>query len=166
MCRLDWRLSLVFMCLYCVGCGDGLVDVRAKVTLDGQPAEAVTVSLISTDVPGNRTAYGTSDQEGNVRFSTYDNFDGVKPGNYKVVASKSPQTDAELEEIMDFDPHNEEEVKRFLDFQARQSAMYVPSMLPPIYGNPDRTPFAITVPVEEQPVIIALESKPTPLPSR
>ena len=63
-----------------IGCGSGLIDLRARVTLDGEPVESASVTLMSSDAKRNRSAYGTTDAEGRVRFSTFQPDDGVLPG--------------------------------------------------------------------------------------
>ena len=139
-------LPLLVVLMACSGCSDGLVDVRARVTLDGKPLEKASVTLVSSDGKKNRSAFGTTDADGYVRFSTFAAEDGVAPGDYKVTVNKAP--DNMKQEMDDFDKDNPEDVKRILMLE---SGHYVPFMrtgLPRPYLNARDTPLSCTVPSE------------------
>ena len=70
-----------------IGCGSPRpYDVRAVVTLDGNPLAEAEVFLFPVQEK-DATAVGVTDTEGNVAFQTAD-ADGVFPGSYIVVVSK------------------------------------------------------------------------------
>jgi hypothetical protein len=61
--------------------------VAGRVTLDGAPIPGALVALHgSGKEPGQPYADAVADAEGRLRFSTYEAFDGVPAGQYKVTA--------------------------------------------------------------------------------
>ena len=91
-------LSVVLLGLPLVGCGPddgaGTAPASATVTLDGEPIEGVTVTLIpeGTSVKG-KGGYGVTDASGSVTFKTGPETDGVVPGKYRVLFQKLTQAD-------------------------------------------------------------------------
>jgi len=140
----------------CLGCGKGTVDVRARVTLDGQPLEGAAVTLVGVGDTKNRPATGISDAEGNVRFTTFEPGDGVLPGEYKVLVSKMPKSVDE--EFANVDLNDPESYEQMMARQRSAIVAYTPSSLPRVYLNPAETPLSLTVPPEQSPVVFALES--------
>ena len=83
-----YRPCILFCCCVFIGCGSPEpYDVRAVVTLDGNPLTEAEVSLVP--VWGNTvSAAGVTDTTGAVTFKT-GGIDGVLPNSYIVVVSKT-----------------------------------------------------------------------------
>jgi hypothetical protein len=148
---------LILSVVACVGCGKGLVDVNARVTLDGKPLEGAAVSLISAGQTRNRIASGITNAEGRVHFTTFQPNDGVLPGEYKVVVIKTPKS-AE-EEMATYDRNNPDDVKRLMQRERSGNVAYTPTLLPRAYLTPETSPLSCTVPPVEREVLFALDSK-------
>jgi hypothetical protein len=145
-----------FGMIACSGCGKPTVDIEALVTLDGQPLEGASVTLVSIGEVRNRLAVGITDASGRVRFTTFNADDGALPGEYKVLVSKMPKSMAE--EFANFDPNNPDDVQRMQQRERSAIVAYTPSSLPRIYLNAAETPLSVNVPPDEEPVVFALES--------
>lgn len=147
-------------CLLAGGCGTGLVDVTAKVTLDGAPVEGAAVSLVSDGEPKTRTASGRSDANGEVRFTTFHANDGVMPGVYKVVVVKSPSSQTEeMDKFLEtFDPNNPEDQKQLLLLQQAGNRARTPTILPRVYLDPQLTPLTCTISSDTKVVAFDLSS--------
>ena len=140
-----WPLAVLCgLSVTAVGCGDGLVDVQATVTLDGEPLDGASISLVSDDAPKNRSAYGTTDAGGRVTFSTFAANDGVIPGAYKVVVTKAP--DDQEQEMDNFDPDNPEDVQRILLLESGNFVPFVRTGLPRVYTSVSETPLSCRIP--------------------
>ncbi|QDU11144.1 hypothetical protein V202x_45600 [Gimesia aquarii] len=81
-----------FLSVLLVGCGGNekpeTVLVSGLVTLDGKPLSKGTVTFQSKsrgEGTLNRPAIGQIDENGRVQLSTFEEGDGVLPGNYTVV---------------------------------------------------------------------------------
>lgn len=142
--------------LACCGCGNGMIDLKAKVTLDGKPLDGAAVSLISTGETRNRIATGMTDANGCVRFTTFQPNDGVLPGEYKVVVIKTPKN-AE-EEFATYDRNNPADMERLAARERSVNVAYTPSLLPRAYLSPDLTPLVCKVPPEDDEIVFALSS--------
>lgn len=154
-----WQMraaSLAMGLIVCCGCGNGMVDLRAKVTLDGQPLEGAAVTLFSSGEKRNRPASGLSDAEGNVRFTTLTPNDGVLPGSYAVVVIKAPKSVDE--ELATYDRNNPADLERIMARERSGNVDYTPTVLPRDYLSPDTTPLHCTVPPENDEVVFALNS--------
>ncbi len=141
----------------CCGCGSGLVDLKAKVTLDGAPVEGASVTLhpAATNEIG-RTSFGVTEADGTVRFTTFAPYDGVPPGSYKVVVVKAPTSiDEEFANAARDDP---DVILRMAQRKAVGNVPYTPSVLPRIYLNPERTPLECDITADTEAVTFALES--------
>jgi hypothetical protein len=138
------------------GCSDGLVDLTARVTLDGKPLEGASVALYGTGEIRNRPAAGTTNADGIVTFTTFQPDDGVLPGDYKVVVIKSPKSVEE--EMATYDRSNPEDVKRMLARETGGNVSFTPSVLPRSYLNPETSPLVCKVPPDEDVVEFALSS--------
>ena len=164
---------VLFMAIVCTtfGCGGDLVKLRARVTLDGEPLEGATVTLIRVKGEEGRSASGRSDEEGRVRFTTYQPNDGVPPGNYKVCIAKTirtvgpnPEKIESKEEPAEEPPATYEEyfMQRSAEFASplTDGVPFAQTLLPRIYLQPTTTPLTCTVPAEEREVVFALDSNP------
>jgi hypothetical protein len=156
MIALRIALAVVSVCF--AGCGRGLYDLQATVTLDGQPLGDASVTLHPTGESdgGKRTASGTSDAGGKIRFTTFEPFDGVAAGEYKVVVLKSPK-DLD-EEFAGMDREDPDVMLRMAQRKTLAFVPYSPTTLPKVYLNPETTPLTIKVPPDEEPVVLKLES--------
>ncbi len=74
---------LALCCVLLSGCGSGLVDVRGRVTLDGQPLADATVVFTGDGQP---MATGQTDAQGRYRLRTGDQ-PGIAAGTYRVTVS-------------------------------------------------------------------------------
>ena len=66
--------------------------IKGKLTLDGQPLAGVTVTFAQQEAPkGFKVAYadGLTGADGAFTLSTYENFDGIPAGKYKVTVVKT-----------------------------------------------------------------------------
>ncbi len=85
--------ALIASTIALTGCGEAGPDypdtaaVTVTVTQAGQPLEGATVSFISPD--SEHTGSGMSDASGNVVVTSFEQGDGLVPGNYKVTVRKS-----------------------------------------------------------------------------
>jgi hypothetical protein len=139
----------------CAGCGKELVDLEARVMMDGQPVQGAAVSLVSTGEERNRGASGVSDDQGYVRFTTFSPNDGVLPGAYKVTVIKSPQSVEE--ELATYDRNNPEDLKRIMARERSGNVAYTPTVLPRAYLSPQTSPLECTVPPESDEVVFNLD---------
>jgi len=150
---LTWLPGL----LVCIGCGDGMYDLRAKVTLDGKPLEGAVVTLMSTGTERTRPSSGFSDAEGNVRFTTMSQDDGVRPGSYKVVVIKVPKNAAA--ELATYDPKNPADMKKIMARERTGNVDFTPTLLPQAYLTAETSPLTCEVPPKnEGEVVFALDS--------
>ena len=81
------RLCIMFCCCLIFGCGSPTYDVRAIVTLDGEPLVEAEVVLLSVRENGVSIT-GITDTEGEVTFTT-DEIAGVVAGSYIITVSKT-----------------------------------------------------------------------------
>lgn len=134
-----------------------MVDVRARVTLDGAPVDGAAVTLYPTGgkIRG-RVASGITSADGSVRFTTVQPSDGVAPGEYKVVVVKSPTSVDE--EFANADRSDPEVMLRFAQRNSGGNVPYTPSALPRIYLNPQQTPLELNVPPRDEDVVFDLDS--------
>lgn len=151
-CPVLWLLLVVS-----AGCGDGLYDLEAQVTLDGQPVEGATVSLVGGGAKRNRPASGTSDSTGKVLFTTFKPNDGVLPGEYKVIVVKPPKS--VTEEMASYDRNDPEDLKRIMARERSGNVDFTPTTLPRAYLNPETSPLSCQVPPKDDNVVFALDSK-------
>jgi hypothetical protein len=84
-------LCLVALC----GCGKGkTVKVSGVVTLDGKPVGGAMVEFIPVDPEKGKVASGITGSDGEFRLTTKNPNDGAIPGEYKVVITLDPRTEA------------------------------------------------------------------------
>jgi hypothetical protein len=78
-----------------------LYPVRGKVTIHGEPARYVTITLQPVPDDGRAEATGTTSHDGTFEISTLSNDgipDGAMPGEYEVVLVACEATPADLPE--------------------------------------------------------------------
>ena len=81
------RFCFLFCCFLIFGCGNPKpYDIRAVVTLDGEPFVEAEVVLLPVR-ENNASAIGITDREGKVSFTTGE-INGVLPGSYIMLISK------------------------------------------------------------------------------
>ena len=173
-----FRIAAIWFCLpILVGCGDGLVDLRAKVLLDDKPLDGATITLVraSRSDEKGRSASGRTDAEGVARFTTYAPNDGVAPGEYRVCiiktttkAAKNSQPPPEVPEKFE----SEEDYQRYFQAMSNwtspmsQGVPHVQTLLPRIYATPTQTPLLCEVTSGLEEVVFSLESQPADQGSR
>jgi hypothetical protein len=124
--------------LTAAGCGSArTAPVKGVVTFDNKPLPNAFVTFVAQD-KGGHDAHGMTDASGAFQLSTFQPRDGALPGLYKVTVHYSEPAQA---------PGNvrsAEDVQKAL-VQAGPSKK--PSVvLPPVYSQPDKTPFTHRVP--------------------
>ncbi|MDR3232554.1 MAG: carboxypeptidase-like regulatory domain-containing protein [Planctomycetaceae bacterium] len=81
----------LLLVLFAAGCGQrglqGLAQVSGTITLNGQPLDGATISLLPV-TEGLRAAGAVSDASGNFRVTTLHSNDGVQPGEYLISVTK------------------------------------------------------------------------------
>jgi hypothetical protein len=131
---------MVLVCLFVlplfIGCGGrnrlpGLVPAEGIVTLNGTPVEGTTISF-APGSPAIQSASATSTKDGKFVVSTRDYGDGISPGEYLVVVTKTTGVGRSLS------PDD----KRGRD--NRQSINH----LPPKYGSKDTSGLTVTIPAK------------------
>ena len=125
------------------GCGpadglSGIVPVRGKVTLDGEPLASGEIRYMPT-APEGRQARGSIESGGRFELSTLRPGDGALPGEYRIVvlapADESTEDAAARRS-------NENAGRRRRTFAAEGGA---PSLVPLRYTNPESSGLTDTV---------------------
>ena len=139
-------LLAVGLTLFAVtGCGEKKLDnlnvASGVVTLDGQPIEGASITLVPEG--GGRGAGAVSDAKGVFTFQTLQANDGVQDGTYTVTVSKfrteNPYTDEEARMLS-------ESGKRHKDvFGNDRPEPKVINDLPEKYNNPKTSGLSITI---------------------
>src|SRR6516165_10289687 len=141
--------SLVLAVLLAAGCGSaGTVKVKGIVTLDGEPLSDATVSFVP--VGQGLPAGGITDEDGVFRLTTYRSEDGALPGEYRVTVALPPESThpqpkpADRFELMSRDGRSPQGKAK----AAREAKKFPKpkSVVPPIYSDPQKTPFKEVVP--------------------
>lgn len=96
-------LSLSIAVLLCWGCSktsgyqapEELVEVKGKVTLDGEPLSGATLSFIPDQGTEGTGGFAITDETGEFQALHYSQVEGLQPGSYKVVFSKLVTKDGE-----------------------------------------------------------------------
>ena len=151
-----------------MGCGSGLVDVKARATLDGQPIEGATITLVRTESSDGqgRSASGSTDANGIASFTTYAPGDGVPPGKYKVCVIKTSTRAAtvtgpppEIPQTLE----SEEDFKRYVQAMSeytspmREGVPHVQTSLPRIYAIPTTTPLSCLISSKNREIMLELK---------
>ncbi|HVA46668.1 MAG TPA: hypothetical protein VNH11_09865 [Pirellulales bacterium] len=104
------------------GCTEGskvkTVPVTAKVTFEGAPLEGATVSFLfeaaAAQTETKHTAFGTTDAQGVCKLTTMETptkmYEGVVPGKYSVIVTKSDDSSGPLAMIQKMDPTHKTEL--------------------------------------------------------
>jgi hypothetical protein len=137
--RCKGALALLVVTL--AGCGGVKpVPVDAVVTLDGKPLPGATVLFVPNEGSRGRPAHGLTDADGSLQLTTFEDYDGVLPGEYRVVVTIGEW----MSEPPQGDRSSEERARRRQErSEARASKK---PLVPGIYGHQDTTPLHCTVP--------------------
>lgn len=100
LCRFHFPVSLCVLTVL-VGCGEDvpeevvpeLVPVTGVVTLDGEPAEGVSVMFSPTGSTTGNGAFAMTDASGRYTLKYHSGAEGVPVGEYNVLFSKFVQQD-------------------------------------------------------------------------
>lgn len=151
-CR-DRRVFALLVLVALSGCGTKkMVPVKGLVKLDGAPLAGATIRFIGTDGGTSRPMTGISKSDGTFQMTTFASNDGVPPGEYRVIVTKTEgKPDPKLEEA------SSEGVPAH--YKRRFEEKPMPPGLPAIYGDPAKTPLKCTVPTVG-PLPLDLESNP------
>lgn len=145
MFLMSLRVRSMLACLFLLiatGCSPShpaTSPVSGTITYKGAPVgEAVVV--FAPDGSG-RPATATTDAQGNFRLSTFGEFDGAMPGNYKVTVTKlvKNKVPAKTEEQL------HEEFERQLQTGQAPPAPAVEYLVPEKYSSADKTTLQFTV---------------------
>lgn len=123
-------VSAVSLSIFVAGCGGLPASVEGRVTLDGRPLPAATVSF-HPDAPGP-VAYGVSGNDGVYSLRTGAKQTGLEAGSYRVTVFAMKNTDK---------PENPGKL-----------------LTPPLYGDPAKTPLRVQVAQGSNQIPLALES--------
>ncbi len=152
------RISLV-LCVplafaLCAGCGTGsggLTKIGGTLHWeDGTPISQAAIHFIPEATDG-KPASGFSGSDGSFDITTFNSGDGISPGKYKVVVTKTdpkdvvggvgpqgPPQDADLTKLM-----KEAWMKKG---GSATKSNEPTSLLPAVYANPKTTPLVATIP--------------------
>jgi len=134
------RLSLftaLIICLAITGCNrdglPGLVPAAGIVTLNGDPVERAIISFAPTTTsPGVRSASAMTDQNGRFVVTTLHFGDGIQPGEYQIIVTKTTGTGGDL---------SPEESARTGGGNDRQMVNHLPSK----YGNKETSGLTVSI---------------------
>ncbi len=139
-------------CLFgIVGCGgNGVVSISPTFTMDGAPLAEASVTFVRTDGEQGRASFGVTDSQGVAQLTTYEPFDGVMPGSYKVVVIKAPKGPAVMEQFTEPEPGDTEALIRMsamsgMIAQPQARARFKRTLLPEVYSDPGTTPLSCTI---------------------
>jgi len=152
------RLALLSLAIiWAVGCDNGLIMIKGTVTLDGEPLQGATVTFMRSDGKG-RPAAGLTSEAGTFELTSFQINDGLPPGEYRVTITK-------VIDGKDFKTSSSsiEEKHRVAYAKAKSFSPEFPALkkvLPPVYENPQKTPFSCTVPLTSE-LRFDVESSPS-----
>jgi hypothetical protein len=157
MKHLLFLFIFVFLCI--AGCSNtnlsGLVPVSGMVTLDGQPLEEAMLNFQPKEVKveNPRAGVARSDAAGKFRVMTLQPNDGVYPGEYKVIVSKSVE--------VPLTPQEEEKIKKLIQDNIPIPDPVYKELIPTLYTKFETTPLVITIGSNgDTNLTIELNSKP------
>ncbi len=152
--RASSSVALILLLMLALsGCGgkDQPVAVEGVVTLDGEPVEGATVLFKPQDGRG-RPASGLTDSAGVFVLTTFREGDGVLPGSYLILVTKTEGRESAAPAII---PGDDQSIK--IHYKERFAKNRKKSLLPARYGDESKTPLSCTVPPGER-VRLALQS--------
>jgi hypothetical protein len=139
--RYSCFVLLAFLIPGCEAPVERPVKVEGRVLIDGMPLGGATVTFIPRTAEGRR-AQGETGGEGNFLLTTFQENDGVLPGDYKITVTLPSQA-------KDRPPVQNDVVPRL--------ELWHPP-LPAIYGDQDQTPLQWTIPPHGQ-IVLDLHSR-------
>lgn len=154
------RIGCALLLLCPVGCGSGLVPVAGQVTLDGQPLEGATVTLLPED-PAGTPGFGFTDANGRFEGRT-GNDAGMRPGRYTVVVIKDepaaapagPAPEGGTKRIDELTP---EELAEGMRYNARTPRRTV---IPVRYADRATSQIAVEIAAGQPDLDVSLTTKP------
>ena len=135
----------------CGGSSDGgtprqpVYPVSGSIKLFGNPLPGATVAFAPQD--GQPTAFGTTDEQGNFKLTTYDFQDGAAAGKFKVVVSKSANSAASAGNVATGDGSEHAAEENSHDASGAAAGQ---SMIPAQYSSSADTPLKAEVSKTEQ----------------
>lgn len=157
LCRIGFFMILGFA----AGCGKGtssgrktVYPVTGTVTLSGGPVPGATVTLSPRE--GQPVAYGTTDDSGKFKLSTYDTGDGAVPGAYVALVLKpeaSPTANANA--TGGHDPNQTSASS--MHNAAKKKGKGAGGGIPEKYSKPDQSDLKITVEAKSNTIDLPLK---------
>lgn len=134
MKRLLFGLSLFACVVSIAACSSNdaseiqAVPVTGSVTLNGEPAEGISVTFFPADGTSGNGGYGTTTADGAFELVNQMGSPGVAEGNYVVLFSKMRTPDGQP-----------------IPKDAMAADVEAINVLPPVYNNMEKSPFRVTV---------------------
>ncbi|MEQ8209456.1 MAG: hypothetical protein RH917_06450 [Lacipirellulaceae bacterium] len=118
------------------------MEIAPKFTVDGQPLKEASISFIRSDSEGGRAAFGVTDENGIAKLTTFEPFDGVLPGKYRVVVIKAPENPNtfDVENVDLNDPKDLALLSTGGAMPPKQRLKRRRTLLPEVYADPGTTP--------------------------
>lgn len=144
-------LGLLLLIPICIGCGGvNPVPIKPRVMLDGQPLSNASISFFREGAEEGRAGFGRTNSEGVATLTTFKPGDGVLPGSYRVVVTKSPENPNTF--VVDESSTEQPDAQAMLKLSSmaaqgnpRPRRRRVRSVLPEIYSDPGTTPLRSTI---------------------
>lgn len=141
------------------GCGGGVKPVATGGKLlweDGAPLAATSIRFVPADPAKGRAASGYSGKDGEFVMSTFSQGDGVIPGEYVVVVTKTQAATPTNAPAGEMSP--EERVAAMKKFAAEaKTAPKIVDPIPPAYASEKSTPLKWKVEVENAKIELKLK---------
>lgn len=142
------------------GCGKGassgrkpVYPVTGVVTLSGGPVPGATVTLSPRD--GQPVAYGTTDDSGKFKLSTYDTGDGAVPGAYVALVLKPEAAPAGSSAGGGHDAGNTS--ASAMHTAAKKKPKGAGGGIPEKYAKPDQSDLKVTIEAKSNVLDLALK---------
>lgn len=157
------RFAPVAACILCaaIGCtrADKPVPVRGVLTLDGNPVEGAAVQFVPASDTA-RPAHAETGSGGSYQIMTREPGDGAMPGEYRVLVIWEPPPPPTYRTSGEGGPSRQQMQRDIEEYQAKQKKLGKGVTIPPVYGEPGKTPLRVTVPAPGGKADFALSSKP------
>ena len=156
LCRVGFLVVLGLV----AGCGKAssgrktVYSVTGTVTLSGGPVPGATVTLSPKE--GQPVAYGTTDDSGKFKLSTYETGDGAVPGAYVALVLKPEAAPTNANSTGGHDPNQTSASS--MHSAAKKKPKGAGGGIPEKYSKPDQSDLKVTV--EAKPNTIDLTLKP------